>query len=86
MIFASLIGVLGGGSGLFNLLFPQKTVYDVPWEGLSDALGTNVNEFQKNVGAALTEIQTNFDTFYALTSNGGFSQVIVNLSCLAELY
>ncbi|KAF4819672.1 hypothetical protein CGCSCA5_v004410 [Colletotrichum siamense] len=74
MIFASLIGVLGGGSGLFNLLFPQKTVYDVPWEGLSDALGTNVNEFQKNVGAALTEIQTNFDTFYALTSNGGFSQ------------
>ncbi|KAK2728656.1 hypothetical protein CKAH01_10786 [Colletotrichum kahawae] len=74
MMFASLIGVLGGGSGLFNLLFPTKTVNPVPWEGLSDALGTNVNEYQKNVGAALTEIQTNFDTFYALTSNGGFSQ------------
>lgn len=75
MIFASLIGVLGGGAGLFNVLFPQKQQYDVPWEGLSDALGVHVNDYQKQVGEALTKIQTDFTTFYALVNNGGFSQV-----------
>lgn len=75
MVFASLTGALGGGAGLFNILFPSKQVQEVPWEGLSAALSENVNEYQKNVGAALTKIQTDFDTFYSLVSNGGFSQV-----------
>ncbi|KAF4867779.1 hypothetical protein CGCSCA1_v013132 [Colletotrichum siamense] len=74
MIFASLLGVLGGGAGLFNVLFPTKQQYDVPWEGLSDALGVHVNDYQKQVGEALTKIQTDFTTFYALVNNGGFSQ------------
>lgn len=75
MVFASLTGALGGGAGLFNILFPTKQVQEVPWEGLSAALSENVNEYQKNVGEALTKIQTDFDTFYSLVSNGGFSQV-----------
>ncbi|UQC84881.1 uncharacterized protein CLUP02_10377 [Colletotrichum lupini] len=74
MVFAPLIGALGGGAGLFNILFPTKQVQEVPWEGLSAALSENVNEYQKNVGEALTKIQTDFDTFYSLVSNGGFSQ------------
>ncbi|OLN97094.1 hypothetical protein CCHL11_02143 [Colletotrichum chlorophyti] len=74
MVFASLVGALGGGIGLFNILFPKKQVQPVPWEGISASLSENVNEYQKNVGEALTKIQTDFDTFYALTSNGGFSQ------------
>ncbi|WQF87596.1 hypothetical protein CDEST_12610 [Colletotrichum destructivum] len=74
MALASVIGVLGGGAGLVNLLFPPKQVNPVPWEGLSAALSEHVNEYQKNVGVALTAIQTDFDKFYAMTSNGGFSQ------------
>ncbi|OBR10427.1 hypothetical protein CH63R_06119 [Colletotrichum higginsianum IMI 349063] len=74
MALASVLGVLGGGAGLVNLLFPPKQVNPVPWEGLSAALSEHVNEYQKNVGVALTAIQTDFDKFYAMTSNGGFSQ------------
>ncbi|GKT64924.1 hypothetical protein ColTof4_07321 [Colletotrichum tofieldiae] len=74
MLFASLVGALGGGAGLFNVLFPTSKQYQVPWEGLSASLSEHVNDFQKNVGEALTKIQTDFDTFYAITSNGGFSQ------------
>ncbi|OHW96845.1 hypothetical protein CSPAE12_04432 [Colletotrichum incanum] len=74
MLFASLLGALGGGAGLFNILFPTSKQYQVPWEGLSASLSEHVNDFQKHVGEALTKIQTDFDTFYAITSNGGFSQ------------
>ncbi|TQN67635.1 hypothetical protein CSHISOI_07893, partial [Colletotrichum shisoi] len=74
MALASVAGVLGGGAALANLLFPARDVNPVPWEGISAALSENVNEYQKNVGVALNAIQTDFDKFYAMTSNGGFSQ------------
>ncbi|KPM43744.1 hypothetical protein AK830_g2754 [Neonectria ditissima] len=74
LVFGALTGALGGGSGLFNILFPKTEVQEVPWEGLSEALSQHVDDFQKAVGNTLTEIQTDFDTFYALTSNGAFSQ------------
>ncbi|KAH6869760.1 hypothetical protein B0T10DRAFT_593244 [Thelonectria olida] len=74
LVFGALTGVLAAGSGLFGALFPKTEVYQVPWEGLSEALSQHVDDYQKAVGNALTEIQSDFDTFYALTSNGAFSQ------------
>ncbi|KAL0938589.1 uncharacterized protein CTRU02_205199 [Colletotrichum truncatum] len=73
IMFNSLAGVLGGGIGLYNILFPNKPVYQVPWEGLSEALSQHVNDYQKQVGDTLTEIQTDFKTFAAITSQGAFS-------------
>lgn len=59
---------------MFNLLFPKEEVYEVPWESLSEALSQRVDDYQVAVGNTLTKIQTDFDTFYAITSNGAFSQ------------
>ncbi|TEA11923.1 hypothetical protein C8034_v006996 [Colletotrichum sidae] len=73
MAFASLNGALGIGAGVWNILFPVKQEIQVKWEDLSGALATEVNEFQKNIGLAMTQIQTDFNSFYATTSPGGFS-------------
>ncbi|TKW48828.1 hypothetical protein CTA1_7981 [Colletotrichum tanaceti] len=72
--FSAFFGVLGGGIGIFNMLYPTKEIREVPWEGLSAALSDLVNEYQQDVGTTLTAIQTDFDHFYAVTSSGGFSR------------
>ncbi|KAK1985870.1 hypothetical protein LZ30DRAFT_707312 [Colletotrichum cereale] len=78
IIFASLIGTIGQTAGVYNALFPKTDVNQVSWEQLSATLSDNVNEYQKNVGVALTKIQTDFNLFYELTSTGAFSQRLSN--------
>ncbi|KAK2046743.1 hypothetical protein LZ31DRAFT_574354 [Colletotrichum somersetense] len=74
LVFNSIMGLLGSTTGIVNILFPVTMVTQVSWEDLSASLSDNVNEFQKNIGVALTHIQTNYTLFYQLTNNGGFSQ------------
>ncbi|KAK1990782.1 hypothetical protein LX36DRAFT_663907 [Colletotrichum falcatum] len=76
--FASIVGTFGNTAGVYNALFPVTMVYQVSWEDLSAKLSDNVAEFQKNVGVALTKIQTEFDLFYEMTSSGAFSQKLSN--------
>ena len=68
-----LVGGLGGFPiGLANLLFPKTTVETVKWEDISASLSGFVDDYQKNVGAAASLIQKDFDTFYAVTQEGAF--------------
>lgn len=67
---------------MYGILFEKKQVQEVKWEEISAAMSDNVNEYQGRIGKALTEIQTNFDTFYNVTSGGYYSQVS---TCLAIL-
>ncbi|KAK2008689.1 hypothetical protein LZ32DRAFT_539416 [Colletotrichum eremochloae] len=72
--FLLILAPLGNTGGLVNILFPSKEVSPIPWESLSATVGDEVNEFQKNLGVALEKIQTDFNTFFAITSSGLFSQ------------
>jgi hypothetical protein len=68
-----LFGAVGGTPvGLVNLLFPKSTVNPVKWQDLSASLSGFVDDYQKNVGAAVTFIQKDFDTFYKVTHEGAF--------------
>ncbi|KAK1561440.1 uncharacterized protein LY79DRAFT_574233 [Colletotrichum navitas] len=72
--FLLILAPLGNVGGFASILFPAETVSPVPWEGLSEALGNQVNDFQKNIGKALNAVQTDFNIFFGLTSSGLFSQ------------
>jgi hypothetical protein len=68
-----LFGAVGGTPvGLVNLLFPKSTVNPVKWQDLSASLSGFVDDYQKNVGTAVTHIQKDFDTFYGVTNQGAF--------------
>ncbi|KAH8746898.1 hypothetical protein F5883DRAFT_437763 [Diaporthe sp. PMI_573] len=70
---SSLVGGISGAPvGLVNLLFPKSTVNPVKWQDMSATLSGFVDEYQKNVGAAVTLIQKDFDTFYGVTHDGAF--------------
>ncbi|KAK1961343.1 hypothetical protein LY78DRAFT_662187 [Colletotrichum sublineola] len=78
IFFAALVGTAANTPGVYNALFPVTLVYQVSWEKLSATLSDQVNEYQKNVGVALTKIQTDFNLFFATTTGGGFSQRFSN--------
>jgi hypothetical protein len=75
LVFFAFLGVLSGGGGLSSILFPKADKNDIQWADVQAALSAHVDAYQLQIGAALTEVMTNYDTFTALTKNGAFSQV-----------
>ncbi|KAK2598798.1 hypothetical protein N8I77_012185 [Diaporthe amygdali] len=72
-IAAALMGVAGGTPvGVVNLLFPKSSRDPVAWQDISASLSGFVDDYQKNVGAAVSLIQKDFDTFYGVTNQGAF--------------
>ncbi|KAK2050301.1 hypothetical protein LZ31DRAFT_581233, partial [Colletotrichum somersetense] len=72
--FLAILAPVGNVGGIVNLLEPAHDELPVSWESLSATLGDEVNKYQKNIGKALNQIETDFDTFFAMTSSGLFSQ------------
>lgn len=67
------MGVAGGTPvGVVNLLFPKSSRDPVAWQDISASLSGFVDDYQKNVGAAVSLIQKDFDTFYGVTNQGAF--------------